>query len=122
MFVPEFPNPCDTRLIIKPQVRHVPDWFPGAEFKQFARAGRELFGVAVDGPLDHMKQSLKVGPPMLHAYIPVLGLKYGKVNGTNFSIAASCFSRMTELVDQGVDENVIRLVTATTYMGETICR
>jgi len=122
MFVPEFLNPCDTRLMIEPQVRHVPDWFPGAEFKRFAKAGRELFGVAVDGPLDHVKESLKVGPLTLHACISVLEPKNGKVNGANLSIAASCFDRMTELTDQGLDESVIRLMTATTYMGETICR
>jgi len=62
MFVPEFLNPRDSRLIIKPQVRHVPDWFPGAEFKRFAKAGRELFSAAVDDPLDHAKESLKVSP------------------------------------------------------------
>ena len=60
MFVPESLNPCNIRLIIRSQVRHVPDWFPGAGFKQFAKVGRELFGVAVDGPLDHAKESLKV--------------------------------------------------------------
>jgi len=60
MFVPESSNPCNIQLIIRPQVMHVPDWFPGAGFKQFAKAGRELFGVAVDGPLDQVKESLKV--------------------------------------------------------------
>jgi len=60
MFVPEL-NSYNTRLIVRPQVRHVPDWFPGAGFKQFAKAGRELLDVAVNGPLDHLKESLKVG-------------------------------------------------------------
>jgi len=32
------------------------------------------------------------------------------------------FGRTTELADRGVDENVIRSVTATTYTGETICQ
>jgi len=59
---------------------------------------------------------------MLQTYISVLGPKNIKVNGTNFSIAASCFDRMTELVDQGLDESVIRLATATTYMGEVLFR
>ena len=59
---------------------------------------------------------------MLHVCISVPGLKDGKVNGTNFSIAASCFGRTTELADRGVDENVIRSVTATTYTGETMCQ
>ena len=60
MFVPESPNPCTTRLIILSQVKHVPDWFPGAGFKQFAKEGRELFEAAANDPLDHVKESLKV--------------------------------------------------------------
>jgi len=67
-----------------------------------------------------MQRSFKVGPSMFHVCISVPGLKDGKINGSNFSIAASCFGRTTELGDRGVDENVIRSVTATTYTGETI--
>jgi len=123
MFVPEFLTSCDAQLIIWPQVSHVPDWFPGAGFKRFAKVGRELLDTAVNGPLDHVKESLKVSPSTLHTYISVLGPTNGKVNGANFSIAASCFDRMTELADQGLDESVIRSVTATMYLGETIyCR
>ena len=58
---------------------------------------------------------------MAYTHISVPGLKNAKANGTNGSIAASCFDRAAELADQGVDENVIRLATATMYMGETIC-
>ena len=101
-------------------MKYVPDWFPGAGFKRFTSAGRELFDVAVNGPLDHVKESLKVGSSMLHTYFSVLGPKNYKVNEANFSIAASCFDRMTELADQGIDESVIRSVTATMYIGETI--
>jgi len=59
---------------------------------------------------------------MAYTYISVLRLKNAKVNGANGSIAASCFDRVEELADQGVDENVIRSVTASTYVGETVCR
>ncbi|KAF9642534.1 cytochrome P450, partial [Thelephora ganbajun] len=34
-------------------------WFPGAGFKAFARVGRGVFDVAVDGPLEYAKESLK---------------------------------------------------------------
>jgi hypothetical protein len=103
-------------------VKHVPDWFPGAGFKQFAKIGRELFDVAVDGPLDYVKESLKVGPSMPRARISILGLTDGKANGSNPSVAASCFDRMAELTNQGFDESVIRAVTSTLYIGETDCR
>jgi len=59
---------------------------------------------------------------MAYPYISFLGLKNGKANETNVSIAASCFDRVEELVDRGFDESVIRSMTATAYMGETICR
>lgn len=42
------------------EVRYVPEWFPGAGFKAFAKVGRELFDVAIDGPLAYAKESLKV--------------------------------------------------------------
>ena len=59
---------------------------------------------------------------MADTYVSFLGLKNGKVNETNVSIAASCFDRTEELANQGFDENVIRSMTATTYIGEIICR
>ena len=100
-------------------MRHVPGWFPGAGFKQFANVGRGLFDVAVDGPLDYVKESLKVRLPILRTPISVLGLNGAKVNERNVSIAASCFDRVAELADQGFDESVIRAVTATAFIGKT---
>ena len=47
-------------LTIRPEVKHVPDWFPGAGFKHFAKEGGRLFDLAVDGPLEHGKEDLKV--------------------------------------------------------------
>ena len=103
-------------------MRHVPDWFPGAGFKQFAKLARELSDAAVNGPLDHVKESLKVGLSIHDTYTLFLGLKNSKVNGANASIAASCFDRVEELADQGFDESVIRSMTASTYIGETTRR
>jgi len=59
---------------------------------------------------------------MAYTYVSFLGLKNGKVNGTNVSIAASCLDRVEEMVDQGFDESVVRSMTATTYVGEIIFR
>ena len=41
-------------------MRHVPLWFPGAGFKRFAWAARKDLEIAIDGPLDYVKDSLKV--------------------------------------------------------------
>jgi hypothetical protein len=97
-------------------VKNIPDWFPGAGFKQFAKAGRGLFDIAVDGPLDYVKETLKVRLPAAQAYT---SLSDRKANGSNVSIAASCFGRVEELAGRGLDEGVIRAVTATMYIGKT---
>ena len=103
-------------------MRHVPDWFPGAGFKRFAKIGRGLFGDAVDGPLDFAKESLKVRLQMLGSHISILVLNGDKADGKNASVTALCFDRVAELADQGFDEGVIRAVTATMYIGEAIYR
>jgi hypothetical protein len=43
-------------------VKYVPEWFPGAGFKTFARVARAKFDVAIDGPLDYVKELMKVSP------------------------------------------------------------
>ena len=53
----------DAQLTVEPTVKNVPDWFPGVGFKRFAKAGRGLFDIAVDGPLNHVKETLKVCLP-----------------------------------------------------------
>jgi len=59
---------------------------------------------------------------MAYTHISFLRLKNAKANETNDSIAASCLDHVAELADQGFDESVIRSMTATTYIGEIICR
>ena len=46
--------------MIYPKVKYVPEWFPGAGFKRFAKEGGRVFGMAVEGPLEWVKGSLKV--------------------------------------------------------------
>jgi hypothetical protein len=116
-FILSFLGPC-ALLIIYPEVKHIPEWFPGAGFKRFAKEGGRLFGMAVVGPLEWVKESLKVsqcgprGP--LDSWTDVCG----KSNGSNASIASSCFDRVAELQNQGFNEDDVRAVTATTYIGE----
>ena len=42
------------------EVRHVPEWFPGAGFKRFAKRTRGMFDLAIDGPLEYVKETFKV--------------------------------------------------------------
>ena len=74
-----------------------------------------MFDVAVDGPLECIKESLKVG------FLWSLNSRANcgnKTNGSNISIASSCFDRVKELQDQGFDESDIRMVTSTAYIGD----
>ena len=50
------------RLTLLPhhKVKYVPEWFPGAGFKTFAREGRDQFNLAVNGPLAYVRRSLEV--------------------------------------------------------------
>ena len=41
-------------------VRFIPDWFPGATFKVLAKETRDKFKVAVDGPMEYVKNAMKV--------------------------------------------------------------
>ena len=44
----------------RPKVTYLPEWFPGAGFKAFAKVGEKAMNRAVDGPLEHVKDCLKV--------------------------------------------------------------
>ena len=102
------------------EVKYVPEWFPGAEFKRYAEEGRRMFEVAIDRPLGCVRESLKVSPRG-HCNRPDSWANNGnKSNRSNFSIASSCLDRMGELQgqDQGFEESVIRAVTGSTYTGK----
>jgi len=43
-------------------VRYIPDWFPGTGFKALAREARNKFDISVDGPLEYVKNAMKVRP------------------------------------------------------------
>jgi hypothetical protein len=36
-------------------VKHIPAWFPGAEFQQFAAATRKVYGKMRNGPFERTK-------------------------------------------------------------------
>ena len=41
-------------------VKQIPEWFPEARFKAFARVAREKLNVVVDEPLECVKESMRV--------------------------------------------------------------
>lgn len=82
-----------------PILKHLPWWFPGAQFKRTAQAARKDFQVAVDGPLDYVKDSLKSG------------------SERNASIASTCLDDMSELNKEGFSESDVRMITASLYIA-----
>ena len=50
------------RLTNSPIVRYIPDWFPGTGFKVLAKEAREKFKTSIDGPLEYVKNAMKVRP------------------------------------------------------------
>ena len=41
-------------------VRYFPDWFPGTGFKALAKEARDKFKISVNGPLEYVKNAMKV--------------------------------------------------------------
>ncbi|KAF9653254.1 CyP450 monooxygenase [Thelephora ganbajun] len=82
-----------------PILKHIPSWLPGAKFKRSARAARNVFKTAVDGPLDYVKDSLKSG------------------SARNASIASTCLDRIHDLSSRGFTEEDIRMITSSMYIA-----
>ena len=103
-------------------MEHVPEWFPGAGFKTFARVARGKFDVAIDGPLDYVKELMKVSLKMCLSKLVVdHGDNADESNRSgNASIAWSCVDRVLESESPGLNESVVRGTTATMYIGEEL--
>ena len=76
--------------------------------------------MAVNGPLEYVKESLEVSLVEASQSSRLNPWADGgdKSNGSDFSIASTCFNRIVELQNQGFDESDVRAVTSTTYIGE----
>lgn len=96
-------------------VEHVPEWFPGARFKTFARTSRRKFDAIVNGTFEYVKESMKVS---LLCHVSQCRGSPGDESDErgNVSIARSCL----ESENQGFEESTIRAATATIYFGEEI--
>ena len=101
-------------------MRHIPEWFPGAGFKTFARVARGHFDVVVDEPLENVKESMKVSlQSRISPRLIIMTASIRKSGGSgNVSIAWSCFDRLLESTYQGINDNAIRAATASMYGGE----
>ena len=49
-------------------VKYVPEWFPGAGFKSFARKAKKDLDRLADLPFYHVKESVEVREPYFHLH------------------------------------------------------
>ncbi|KAF9645502.1 cytochrome P450 [Thelephora ganbajun] len=87
-----------------PILKYVPEWFPGAGFKRFARMAKESLDGSINSPFQHVKESFEVGAVATPSFL------------------ATCLEELPELNNDGVDEETIRDVGGAIYLGgeETI--
>lgn len=82
-----------------PILKYVPEWFPGAGFKQFARMAKGNLDKSINLPLQHVKELFQAGAI------------------TTPSFAATCLEEFPELSKGGVDEETIRGVGGSIYLA-----
>jgi hypothetical protein len=61
--------------VLIPTVKYVPEWFPGAGFKRFARLAKKNFEDSVNLPLQYVKKSLQV----CELYLSCEGLGWNEI-------------------------------------------
>ncbi|KAF9786299.1 cytochrome P450 [Thelephora terrestris] len=82
-----------------PILKHIPEWFPGAGFKTFARKAKKDLDKLADLPFYHVKESFEAKTI------------------TDSSFTATCLEELPELAKNGVDEEAIRAVGATIFLA-----
>jgi len=92
---------------------------PGAGFKKFAKIAKKNIDDSITPPFQYVKESFEVREPpsLLLIQVPYWSELQAKTLTTP-SIVATCFEELPELATQGVDEEVIRGVNGSVYLGE----
>jgi len=80
-------------------VKYIPEWFPGAGFKRFARVAKQNIEDSVNFPFQHVKQSFEADAL------------------TTPSIVATCLEELPELRKNLIDEEAIREVSGAIYLA-----
>lgn len=82
-----------------PILKYIPEWFPGAGFKKFARVAKQGIDNSITLPFQHVKGSLQANV------------------ATAPSLVSTCLKGLSDLNDDGVDEEMIRSVGGIVYLG-----
>ena len=106
-------------------VRHVPDRFPGTGFKTLAKETRDKFIISVDGPLEYVKNSMKVRPQssprsdrVLNPNVPTTLVWRGGFSVHSIRLFVSFSEEDRERA--GFDEKVVRDVSGVVFTGEFV--
>ncbi|KAF9645500.1 cytochrome P450 [Thelephora ganbajun] len=84
---------------VLPILKYIPEWFPGAGFKRFARVAKKNIDGSVNSPFQHVKESLQADTVITSSFV------------------ATCLEELPELSKDGIDEEAIRGVGGTIYFG-----
>jgi len=67
-----------------PTVKYVPEWFPGAGFKTFARIAKKNLDDSITPPFLYAKESFEAGGPLLLPFIHVSHLPERTSGGDSY--------------------------------------
>jgi len=84
---------------ILPILKYVPEWFPGAGFKKFARMAKRNLDNSVNLPYQRVKRSFEAGTLATP------------------SVVATCLEELPELRNNSIDEEAIQGVGGTIYLA-----
>ncbi|KAF9786328.1 cytochrome P450 [Thelephora terrestris] len=84
-----------------PILKHVPEWFPGAGFKKFARMAKEDLDDSINLPFLGVKDTFQADAT------------------TTTSVVATCLEELPDLSREGVDEEVVRNVGGIVFLGNS---
>ena len=102
-----------------PTVKSIPEWFPGAGFKRLARVTKSDLEDSMNCPFQQVKETLQVcGPPLPRLVQIPYWNKLQTESSTTPSIVATCLEELPELAKLGIDEDVVRDVAGTIFLGE----
>ncbi|KDQ15267.1 hypothetical protein BOTBODRAFT_31924 [Botryobasidium botryosum FD-172 SS1] len=95
-----------------PQLRFLPGWFPGMEFKRIAADGRKIYLASLNTPVERVKSKMvRIAPSPDHTNY-MTGRPYPMVIKAEGTAEASITS---QLLERGEDEDAVKKMNASIY-------
>ncbi|KAM0260067.1 hypothetical protein ACHAQJ_002991 [Trichoderma viride] len=110
--------PLSWLVDIIPALRHLPDWFPGTQFKQTARKWKSTNEAVVSSPYNFVKKQMELGIHHQESYVSELIRFYGNEDGTGVSEENAEIIQLTatSMYGGGADTTVSTIMAFTIAM------